>query len=75
MKTEIEYTTRFPESRYEPLNWDSEEASVQIFSLNELTETSSGGEDENVKSLQTDGRKDRQSDDGRQVIRKGYLNF
>ena len=39
----------------------------------------SGEEDENVKSLQTDRRRDRQTDrrtdDGRQVIRKGLLSF
>ena len=43
----------------------------------------SGEEDENVKSLQTDGRTDRQTDgqtdrqtdDGRQVIRKAHLSF
>ena len=29
---------RFPESLYEPMNWDSEEASVQIFSLDESEE-------------------------------------
>ena len=32
----------------------------------------SGEEDENVKSLQTDGRTDKQTDDGRQVIRKAH---
>ena len=43
----------------------------------------SGEEDENVRSLQTDGRTDRrtdgrtdrQADDGRQVIRKAHLSF
>ena len=39
----------------------------------------SGEEDENVKSLQTDGQTDRQTDgqtdDGRQVIRKAHLSF
>ena len=39
----------------------------------------SGEEDENVKSLQTDGRTDgrtdRQTDDGRQAIRKAHLSF
>ena len=35
----------------------------------------SGEEDENVKSLQTDGRTDRQTDAGRQVIRKAHLSF
>ena len=39
----------------------------------------SGEKDENVKSLQTDGRTDRQADiqidDGRQVIRKAHLSF
>ena len=33
MQTELKYTARFPESLYEPRIWDSEEASVQIFSL------------------------------------------
>ena len=32
-------------------------------------------EDENVKSLQTDRRTDRQTDDVRQVIRKAHLSF
>ena len=36
-----------------------------------LVEIGSGEEDENVKSLQTDG----QTDDGRQVIRKAHLSF
>ena len=35
MQIKLEYTARFPESLYEPLNGDSEEASVQIFSLDE----------------------------------------
>ena len=39
----------------------------------------SGEEDENVKSLQTDGQTDgqtdRQTDDARQVIRKAHLSF
>ena len=35
----------------------------------------SGEEDENVKSLQTNRRTDRQTDDGRQVIRKAHLSF
>ena len=35
----------------------------------------SGEEDENVKSLQTDGQTDRRTDDGRQVIRKAHLSF
>ena len=35
MQTELEYTAQFPESLYEPLIWDSEEALVQIFSLDE----------------------------------------
>ena len=35
----------------------------------------SGEEDENVKSLQTDGRTDRQTDDGRQVIKKAHSSF
>ena len=35
----------------------------------------SGGEDENVKSLQTVGQTDGQTDDGRHVIRKALLNF
>ena len=39
----------------------------------------SGEEDENVKSLQTDGRTDRltdrQTDNGRKVIRKAHLSF
>ena len=34
-------------------------------------DTGSGEEDENVKSLQTDG----QIDDGRQVMRKAHLSF
>ena len=33
MQTELEYAARFPESLYDPLIWDSEEASVPIFSL------------------------------------------
>ena len=38
--------------------------------------SSSGEEDENVKSLQTDRQTDRrQTDDGRQVIRKAHLSF
>ena len=36
---------------------------------------SGSGEDENVKSLQTDRRTDRQTDDVRQVIRKAHLSF
>ena len=35
----------------------------------------SGEEDENVKSLQTDGRMDGWTDDARQVIRKAHLSF
>ena len=35
----------------------------------------SGEEVENRKSLQTDGRTDGQTDDGRQVIRKAHLSF
>ena len=35
----------------------------------------SGEEDENMKSLQTDGQTDKQTDDGRQVIRKAHLSF
>ena len=35
MQTELEYTAILPESLYEPLIWDSEEASVQILNLNE----------------------------------------
>ena len=35
----------------------------------------SGEEDENVKSLQTNGQTDRRTDDGRQVIRKAHLSF
>ena len=35
----------------------------------------SGEEDENVKSLQTDRRTVRQTDDGRKVIRKAHLSF
>ena len=37
--------------------------------------SSSGEEDEHVKSLQTDGRTDRHTDDGWQVIRKAHLSF
>ena len=35
----------------------------------------SGEEDENAKNLQTDGRTDRQTDDGQQVIRTAHLSF
>ena len=35
MHTELEYTAKFPESLDESLIWESEEASVQIFSIDE----------------------------------------
>ena len=40
-----------------------------------LVEIGSGEEDENVKSLQTHGQTDEQTDDGRPVIRKAHLSF
>ena len=35
MQSEVEFKARFPKSHYEPMLRDSEEASVQIFSLHE----------------------------------------
>ena len=37
--------------------------------------SSSREEDENVKSLQTDGQMGRQTDDGQQAIKKAHLSF
>ena len=35
MQTKLEFKEKFPESPYDSLIWDLEEASVQIFSLDE----------------------------------------
>ena len=39
MQIELEFGARFPESLCEPLIWDSEEASVKMFSSTSLAET------------------------------------
>ena len=44
-------------------------------SVVEIGPCGSGEEDENVKSLRTDGRTDRETDDGRHAIRKAHLSF
>ena len=55
------------------LEFPSSRVTFAKFGLN--WSVGSGEEDINVTSLQTEGRTDRQTHDGRQVTRKAHLSF